>query len=174
MKKLIILFILVCAVSGVKAQVKERLSFATTVGMAIAASTPESTPFEWQVLGYYHFNDRLSGGFGTGLSFYEKILFPVFANVKWTVVRARLFTPYLECGIGYSFALDKNSNGGFYINPSIGVQYSIGGKKKLSFVIGYEQQKLECLKTHENQYFKAEFKERLRHGGISFKVGFLF
>lgn len=174
MKKLIILFILVCVVSGIKAQVRERLSFATTVGTAIAASTPKSTPFEWQVLGYYHFNDRFSGGFGTGLSFHEKMLLPVFADVKWTVTRARLFTPYLECGIGYSFALCKKSNGGFYINPSIGMQYPIGGKKRLSLAIGYEQQKLERLKTHENQYFKAEFKERLRHGGISFKIGFLF
>lgn len=50
---------------------------------------------------------------GTGLSIYEKALIPLFANVKFAITKPRKFTPYIECGVGYSFAPDKNANGVF-------------------------------------------------------------
>ena len=174
MKKIIFLIMALCTIAGVKAQLVERLSFATTVGTGIAMSSPSSTPFTWQIVGHYHFNRRLSAGVGTGLSFHEKTLIPVFADVKFDVTRPRRFTPYLGCGVGYSFALDKNARGGFYLNPSVGVQYPIGGRKKLLLAIGYEQQKLERLEKKEIPHFTAEFRERLQYSSVSFKVGFVF
>lgn len=107
------------------AQQTERISLATSIGTGINTSEPAATPLSWQILRHYAIGKRFSAGIGTGLSVYEKALIPLFADVKYTITRPKKFTPYVECGIGYSFAPDKNANGGFYLNPSAGVQYSV-------------------------------------------------
>ena len=113
-------------------------------------------------------------GIGTGLSIYEKALIPLFADAKFLIIKPRKFTPYIKCGVGYSFAPDKNANGGFYLNPSAGVEYSIYKSKKLFLALGYESQKLEQLKTQKQSLFTAEFAEKLIHNAISIKIGFIF
>ena len=175
MKKIIFLIIAYCCTSFmVMAQQTDRFTLATSIGTGFAMSEPATMPFTWQVLGNYSINKRLSIGVGTGLSVYEKALIPLFADVKFMIVKPRKFTPYLECGVGYSFAPDKNANGGFYLSPSIGIQYSIYGNKKIFFALGYELQKLERLKTQEQSLFTAEFVEKLNHSSISVKIGFMF
>ena len=174
MKKLLILIIFSCTVLTVKAQQTERFTFATTVGTGFAMSTPAYTRFAWQVLGYYNVNKRFSAGIGSGVSLYEKALIPLFADVRFAVMKPAKLTPYLACSAGYSFAPDKNANGGLYLNPSIGIQYLICGNKKLSFALGYELQKLERLKTQEQSHFAVEFAEKLNHSSISVKIGFHF
>lgn len=175
MKKIFLtLVVLSVVVAGVKAQDNKRFSFATTIGAGIPMSTPSSTPLEWQMLGYYNFNQRFSAGIGTGISVYEKALIPLFADVKFNITKPRKFTPYLECGAGYSFAPDKNANGGIYLNPAVGVQWAVCLKMKLLLAVGYEMQKYERLKSYNNQYFEAEFKEQLNHNAISIKIGVLF
>lgn len=174
MKKIIFLIIASCTVLTVKAQRTERIGFATSIGTGIAVSEPALTPFTWQVLGCYAINKRFSVGAGTGVSIYEKTLIPLIANVKFAIMKPRKFTPYIECGVGYSFVLDNNANGGFYLNPSIGMQYSICRNKKLFFGLGYELQKLERIITQEQSLFIAEFAEKLRHNSISIKIGVIF
>lgn len=175
MKKIIILFFAAStAITGAKAQRSERLSFATTIGTGIAINAPASTPFTWQMAGYYNFNSRLSAGVGTGLSAYEKILIPLFGSVKFNIIKPRKLTPYIECSAGYGFAPGKNTNGGFYLNPSAGMLWAIGKITKLSLALGYETQHLERLKKQENEYFRAEFAEKLNHNNISIKAGFIF
>ena len=159
---------------AVKAQISERLRFSTTIGTGIPMSSPASTPFAWQVLGYYTINQRLSAGIGAGISLYEKTLIPLFADAKFNITKPKKFTPYIECGVGYSFAISQNANGGFYLSPSVGIEWSIYGRNKLLLAIGYESQSLERLKMHEDQYFDAEFKEQLNHNAISIKIGFIF
>lgn len=174
MKK--ILFIIVTVLVGMVANAQEtkRFSFATTLGTGIDMNTPSSTPFVWQVTGHYNLNRHFAVGVGTGLSFYEKMLIPLFADVKFLIIKPKKFTPFLECGVGYSFAPDKHANGGFYLNPSVGVQYSLPKERKLSLAIGYESQKLERLKTYKDSILATEFSEELRHNLISVKVGFIF
>lgn len=174
MKKYIFLSLIIFIVLGTKAQRGGHFIFGTTIGTRIALSTPESTPFTWSLLGYYSIGRRFSAGIGTGLSFYEKTLIPLFVTAKFTLLPLRKFTPYLECGAGYSFAPDPNANGGFYLNPSVGLQYTLRENKKIFLTLGYELQKLERLKNYENSLFRAEFAEKLRHHSISIKVGFLF
>lgn len=158
----------------VNAQQADRFTFATSIGTGFAMNKPATMPFTWQVLGNYSINKRFSVGVGTGLSIYEKALIPLFADIKFTIVKPRKFTPYLECGVGYSFAPDKNTNGGFYLSSSIGIQYSIYGNKKIFFALGYELQKLERLKTQEQPLFTSEFVEKLNHSSITIKIGFMF
>lgn len=101
-------------------------------------------------------------------------LIPLFADAKFLITKPIKFTPYIECGVGYSFAPDKNANGGFYLNPSVGIENSIYESKKLFLALGYESQKLEQLKTQKQSLFTAEFAERLNHNAISIKIGFIY
>lgn len=174
MKKVIFLLIAACVFTVAKAQEMKQFSFATTVGTGIAMSRPSSTPFSWQILGYYNITPRWAVGAGTGVSVYEKALIPLFADARFNLTKPRKFTPYLECGVGYSFAMDKNSIGGFFLNPSVGVQWAIGGTNRLQLALGYESQSLQRLKKAESQYAGVEFQESLVHSSISVKIGFMF
>jgi len=176
MKRLIFITLLGIIAISVKSQTnnENKISFATTLGTGISMSTPSSTPFNWQVLGYYNLTERWSVGAGTGLSFYEKMLIPVFGNIKFQIGRERLFTPYTELAIGYSFTPSNNTHGGFFMNPSFGIQYSLKNGMKLRLAIGYEIQELERLKKQTDNYFYKEFEEKLSHHSISLKVGLTF
>ena len=157
-----------------KGQTAERFSYAATVGTGIAMNQPSFTPFTVQLLGYYSISERLSAGIGTGLSFYEMMLIPLFADAKFALTKARKFTPFVECGGGYAFATGANANGGLFFNPSVGVQYALTDKMKLQFSVGYELQKLERLKEYANNYVTTGFAEKLSHNSISIRVGVLF
>lgn len=174
MKKIILLLIASYTVTMATAQKKEHFTFATSVGTGIAISEPATIPFTWQVLGYYAINQRFSVGMGTGLSIYEKALIPLFTHAKFTITKPSKFTPYIEGGVGYSFAPDKNANGGFYLHPCIGIQYSVCGDKRLFFALGYETQRLKRVKAQEQPLFTAEFTEKLSHNIISIQIGFMF
>lgn len=60
------------------------------------------------------------------------------------------------------------------MNPSIGTQHSLNDKLALTFSLGYEIQNLERLRTYENEYYKAEFAEKLNHNSISLRIGLVF
>lgn len=86
MKKYIFLSLIIFIVLGTKAQRGGHFIFGTTIGTGIALSTPESTPFTWSLLGYYSIGRRFSAGIGTGLSFYEKTVIPLFVTAKFTLL----------------------------------------------------------------------------------------
>lgn len=151
-----------------------RFSYSTTIGAGIAMSTPSKTPLSCQILGYYDLTPRWSIGAGTGISIYEKPLMPLFADIKYSIFKPQKWTPYIECGAGYSFVLAKDANGGFYLSPTIGVEYTLCPKAKLIFGIGYELQKLERLKSHQDNYFFSEYQEQLNHHSLTFKIGVIF
>lgn len=152
----------------------QKITIQTSVGTGIALSTPSVTPVLWRIVGQYRIIERFSVGAGTGLSFYEKTLIPVFADVRFLMAKPRKFTPFLECRIGYGFAPSNNSNGGFYLNPVVGVRYAVGRRHGIFVAIGYESQNLERLKTYGNHFLEAEFSEQLRHRSIGIEVGFEF
>ncbi len=152
----------------------DRFSYAATVGTGIAMSTPSKTPVTGYLLGYYKVSSRWAVGLGTGLAVYEKTLLPVFATAKFRIAKPRLFTPYLECGVGYSFALSRNTNGGLYWSPTLGTEVALSPHLQLLVGLGYEFQALERLKTHQDNYFSTAFQEHLSHNTIALKVGVAF
>jgi len=172
MKKIIIVFAISFVTFCVTGQTP--FTYATTIGTGIAMDEPSATPFTWQVLGYYNISQRFSAGVGTGFSYYEMTLIPVFAGAKLTITQPRRFTPFVECAGGYAFAPNKNTNGGTYFNPSIGLQYALPNKMKLQLAIGYELQNAERLKESINEYFTVGFAEKLSYQTVSVKVGILF
>jgi hypothetical protein len=178
MKQLIFIALFIFAGMAVNAQTgnKEcKISFTSTVGIDVPVmNTPSSTVFSWQVLGYYHLTEKWSLGAGTGLSLYEKTLIPVFGDVKFQIGKPRKFTPFAELSMGHSFPTENHANGGFFMNPSIGVQYPLKNRMKLQVAIGYEFQELERLKTQTDSYFSKEFAEKLSHHSIAVKLGLAF
>ena len=146
----------------------------TSVGTGIDLSVPSATPVLWRVSGQYRIVERLSVGTGTELSFYEKTLISVFADVKFLLMKPHKFTPFLECRVGYGFAPSDEANGGFYLNPVVGIRYAIGHGHGIFVAVGYELQNLERLKTYGNHLLQAEFAEKLRHRSIGIEVGYEF
>jgi len=148
--------------------------YAATIGTGISMSEPSHTPFTVHFLGHYRVGERFSAGVGSGLSFYETMLIPLFADAKFDLTRPRKFTPYVNCSGGYAFAANKNANGGLFLNPSFGVAYALPNQLKLQLSAGYELQKLERLKEAANLYFTSSFAEQLNHHLLTIKVGIVF
>jgi len=171
---IVFLLLTVCPAKAQSATRKYKFSYTTTIGSGLAFSTPSSTPFTWQVLGYYSLTDKWAIGAGTGLFFYEKMLIPLYGDVRFQIGRSRRFIPYTELAMGYSMAPGKKVNGGFFMNPSFGFQYPLKNKMKLQLAIGYEIQELERLKTQTDNYFHKEFTEKLSHHSVSLKWGIMF
>ena len=176
MKRTILIILASLATIAASAQSKDenKFTFATTIGTGVSLGGIPKTPIMWQVLGYYRLTDRWAVGAGTGLSFYEKMLIPVFGDVRYQIGRERLFTPYIELAAGYSFAPASTANGGVFINPSFGVQCRLKARLKLQLAVGYELQKLERLRTSSDAYFNKVFAERLSHNSLSIRLGVLF
>ena len=92
----------------------------------------------WRISGRYLIVERLSVGAGGGWSFYKKTLIAVFADVKFLIMKLHKFTPFLACRIGYAFAPVRHANGGFYLNPNIGVLYAVSQRHNIFTNVGSE------------------------------------
>lgn len=170
----IIILVLIFLGTTVHAQGIRCISYATTIGTGFDMSKPSCTPFIWQVIGNYNFNERLSTGVGTGISLFEKPIVPLFADVKFCICKPKKFTPFIQCVVGYGIVVSKDANGGIYLNPAAGISYSIYKRMKLFVSIGYELQKLERLKKFDSEIATIEFSEKLSHNLISMKIGVEF
>lgn len=175
MKRLIFTLLLFAIhLSGFGQKKLQQFTLSTGIGTGIAIDSPSRTPLLWQLCGYYNVSRRFSIGAGTGISIYKKTLLPLFADAKYRLTKPHLFTPYLNCGIGYSVALSADCNGGFLFSPGIGTEIPVYKKMKLFVSIGYEYQRLERIKKYKDEYLSAEFNEELRHNSISFRAGIIF
>lgn len=174
MKKLISILIAATAATALSAQNGSRLSCSAALGTGFVAGEPTPAPFVVRIGGYYRVSPRFSAGAGTGLSRYEKTLIPLYADVRLLLTRPRRFTPYAGCAAGYAFAVRRDANGGVLFGPALGVRYALGGGFRLFFEAGYEMQRLERLREYTGPHFSAQFAEKLRHGTVLFKLGFLF
>lgn len=176
MKQIVFIILISMAFVTVKSQTisDNRLSFATTIGMGFPVGKLSSNPVAWQVTGYYNLTDRWSVGIGTGLSFYEKTLIPVYGDIRFQIGRERKFTPYAGFATGYSFAPSDNAHGGYFLNPSIGIWFPLKNKLKLQLATGYELQYLERLKSQTDPYFRKEFSEKQSHHSLFIRLGLNF
>lgn len=174
MKKEIFTLLIFFGCLGTQAQKNDPLTLSIAIGTGIDLSTPASTPFSCQTTGNYKLHPRFSLGIGTGLSFTPKMLIPVFANLKFDLTKPAKFTPFIAWDAGYSFAPSKNTSGGLYFHPSLGLDYAIHSDHTLFMALGYEIQKLESIKTASNSFFTTEYIEKLNHQWISLRIGFAF
>lgn len=151
------------------------IRYQVTVGTGIPMSTPSTVPFSLQGEILYSFNNRLMAGIGTGFSLYDKeALIPLFADVRFNLIKPARFTPYLNCNIGYSFAPAGDVNGGYYLSPAIGVQTTLFSKYTVLLALGYEVQDMERLKEYATSSFVSSYQESLSYQSLSLKIGIVF
>ena len=174
MKKLILLAMTVLAAVVGSGQNLPRFSYVVTAGAGFALNEPASTPFIVRFTGYYNVSSHFSVGAGTGLSSYEKMLIPLFADTRFLLIRPRRFTPYIGCAGGYAFAPARDARGGLLLSPALGLQYSLCGTWRLFIEVGYEHQRIERLRKYDSPFFTARFVEKLNHNTLLLKLGIRF
>lgn len=155
-------------------QDNSRFNVAITGGSGIDLGETPYSPVTGSLCVSTNMFHRFDAGIGLGISSYERVLLPVFVDIKFRIIKPHLFTPYVECAVGYAFALEKDATGGFFVNPLFGVEFAFRNDMKLLFNAGYEYQSLTRLKKSENEFFKSEFIEQLNHHIIAIKFGLLF
>jgi hypothetical protein len=172
MKKIIIALLLVWCTLYLAAQ--QKYSVSARLGTGISISTPSATPLTAEILGHYHLSPHWAVGAGTGYGLYDNVsTIPLFANAKYTLNPSAAYHFFADCSAGYGFALGNDKNGGFYLNPAIGIQHHFWNKM-FSFSVGYQVQNLKRLKSHSNEYVSSQFEESLSFSCISLKLGVTF
>jgi hypothetical protein len=143
----------------------------------------------------YMFNEHWAAGAGVGFEIFDHNLFPLFAELRYTLWDSRI-SPIMAMKGGYSFGNFKEKHheelyvswspyhvndaglrhyGGMMLHPEIGVKVPLDGNSDLLITAAYRHQKTKSVirKDYEsNQFDEWEHKEDLYR--ISFGVAILF
>ncbi|MBQ0080118.1 MAG: hypothetical protein KBS95_01015 [Alistipes sp.] len=122
----------------------------------------------------YQFDQSFFLGLGVESTVFEKCTFvPIFATLKYFPINGeKRIAPFASCRFGYGiFAsadddIDNgNCKGGFYTNPSIGLQFGVGkNDHAIEFSVGY---------TYQNASYK-NFNVTTKGQNIQLRLGFIF
>ena len=109
----------------------------------------------------YMFNEHWAAGLGVGFEIFEWNLFPVFADIRYTLRDGKV-SPFFTVKAGYSFGgfkklhydnlylhdepyyvnnVDFRNYGGLMVHPEIGMKVPISENADLLFTIAYRYQK---------------------------------
>lgn len=176
MKQLLFITFLLLIPFVSKGQTKHKpIGYQVIITTGFPMSTPSTVPLLLEGKAFYSFSTRFAAGVGTGFSLYDKeVLIPLTANLYFNLLTPARFTPYLDCGIGYSFAPSGKVCGGFYLSPSAGVRMKIFSDKKLLIALGYGSQGLKRLREYSTPQFVSSYEESLSFCSLSVKLGFAF
>lgn len=143
----------------------------------------------------YMFNEHWAAGAGVGYEIFDHNLFPLFAELRYTLWDSKL-SPVMSMKGGYAFGNFKAKHyddlyldwspyhvndaslrnyGGIMLHPEISVKVPLNGNSDLLITAGYRHQKTKSVarKDYEsNQFDEWEHKEDLNR--ISFGVAIMF
>lgn len=171
MKKIILFLFFISSSVLLPAQ---QYSASVRLGTGLSMSEPSAVPFTVEGIGHFNYNSHWAFGAGTGYGLYDDIsTIPLFANIKYILNPVFEFVFFADCLAGYGFALTDDNNGGFYLNPALGIEKRLW-KKRFTLSAGYQLQKLERLKSSSNGYVSSQFAESLSFSSISLKLGIIF
>lgn len=144
----------------------------------------------------YMFNEHFSAGIGVGVEIFDHNLFPLFADIRYTVWDNKI-SPFIAIKGGYAFGNFKKKHhdelyldwspfyvydaylrnyGGVMIHPEIGVKLPLNQNCDLLFTAAYRYQKTKSVVRkdydYDNQFDEWEHKKELNK--ISFGVGIMF
>ncbi len=143
----------------------------------------------------YMFNEHWAAGIGVGFEIFDRNLFPVFADIKYTLWDNKI-SPYFALKTGYAFCNSKKKHydyltldyepykaynadfekhGGFMLSPEVGVKIPLSENADLMFTIGYRYQKTKSMvkQSYDNvNYDEWEHKESLNR--LSFGIAVMF
>lgn len=143
----------------------------------------------------YMFNNHWTAGAGVGFEIFDHNLFPLFAEVRYTLWDSKI-SPFFAIKGGYSFGNFKAKNheelylnwspyyfndvslrhyGGIMVNPEIGVKMPLNENSDLMFTVAYRHQKTKSIVRRDydlNQFDEWENKEGINR--ISFGIAIMF
>jgi hypothetical protein len=142
----------------------------------------------FNVIPTFHFASGMSTGLGFGFEIFDISLVPVFADIRYYLLKKSRTTPYIYTQAGYAIAMsggEKNTNdymrtsykGGLLAGGGIGIRCNLGTGNALVFGLGYRFQKTTKETVNLNYYgvgqdLTNEKIEKLNR--ISVSAGFLF
>lgn len=171
-----------------------RYFFDTSMGVLIGNSgNSQKAPFSFMTSANYRIYGKLFGGLGLGAEFLDETYMPAFVQFQYKFRDSR-FTPFVNVQAGYQVPLEKESHrnfnnyyvdysssywpgyqnnqkleteGGFFINPSIGFQQFTSDNFGWFFSFGYRYHQLNY--SGDNNY-----KLETNFSRLSLKIGFIF
>jgi hypothetical protein len=134
----------------------------------------------------WQFKNRLSVGAGFGVEKFSYQVLPVYADVRYTILKGSL-SPFVYMQGGYAFPLGSSAEGNSYqetdlkgggmLNPGIGLRYNFSNRNAFVFSIGWRYQELRKTWKYTYWYYSADDQS---YEGIDFyrriaiRIGFIF
>jgi len=119
-------------------------------------------------------------GIGVGFEIFDRNLFPVFADIRHVLWDNKV-SPFFAFKIGHAFSgykkRDNNTyykkNGGFMLNPEMGVKTPLSENADLLFTVAYRYQKT---KSTVSQNFGQNYtwEHKISMNRLSFGVAIMF
>lgn len=143
----------------------------------------------------YMFNKHLAAGAGVGYEAFNYNLFPLFAEIRYTVWDGRI-SPFVVLKSGYSFGGLRSKHfddlyfdwspyyvhnarlrnyGGFMLHPEVGVKIPLNENSDMLLTAAYRYQKTRSIARREGgqgQYDEWEHKEDSHW--LTFGIGIMF
>jgi hypothetical protein len=148
----------------------------------------------------YRFNEHWAAGIGVGFEIFHHNLFPVFADVRYTLWDNKV-SPFLGLKTGYAISSFKKKHcdgkyldfepyyvnnadirnyGGFILNPEMGVKVTLSEKADFLVTVAYRHQKTKTTVKqnygygpHDYAYFN-EWDHKASLNRLSFGIGIMF
>jgi hypothetical protein len=144
----------------------------------------------------YMFNEHWAAGIGVGFEIFDRNLFPVFADIRYTLWDAKI-SPFFAVKTGYAignlkkkhyenqlyfdfepyyaYNADLRNYGGFMLHPEMGVKVPLGENADLMFTVAYRYQKTKTKVTQKYDYAHFdEWKNKASLNRLSFGVAIMF
>lgn len=184
MKHFILIFLIIANALSVTAQKEsatvahefsDKLAYRSSIGIGIPLSDADDRGVSFLSSVEYQLLSSLSAGVGTGIEHCNHTFLPLFANLNWNVYRVHnVVVPLLSCNAGYSFSLNKQTSGGLYFAPSVGVIVYIKGRNSLFCTIGYESQNYRQKVTFSSSQILTQYIANECNSCILVKVGWVY
>ena len=128
---------------------------------------------------------NVEAGLNTGVDIYKQFtLLPVSIGLKWFSANPGTVSPFIGLNAGYGLDWlqrrepNQKYEGGFMINPSVGIRIKTQARYKLNLSLGYKEQKAVI---HQSQIFESfssffapQMKDTYRFKRISLNLGLSF
>ena len=142
----------------------------------------------------YMFNEHWTAGIGVGFEIFDRNLFPVFADIRYTLWDNKI-SPFFAVKTGYAIGNFKKKHydnltldfepyyaynaefrnyGGYMLHPEMGVKIPLSENADLMFTVAYRYQKMKSKVTQTYDVYFDEWKHTKNLNRLSFGVAIMF
>jgi hypothetical protein len=153
----------------------------TEAGLLFGSGDNEkNTIFSVMMTNGYRYRNRLYGGLGLGLEFFEQTQLPLFAEARYAFTN-RNVTPVLILKGGYSFMLEDppdtdwftyEGKGGYLWAAGMGVHFRLNHHNILSVSMSYRYQ--DNTVVHTDPWYRDKTWVTKKYNRMSFSIGIIF